>query len=127
MKCEARNLMLPRLERDSVKKLHSQVHEVDPAVRETTLRFIRRTTQRIVALNAKSSEAERVEAGLIEVARAAHPFVQSDCVGTERECGYLFIEFWAHKEKQRPFILALLRELRALPGQENLVIEQFDG
>ena len=25
MKCEARNLMLPRLERDSVKKLHSQV------------------------------------------------------------------------------------------------------
>ena len=26
MKCEARNLMLPRLERDSVKKLHSQGH-----------------------------------------------------------------------------------------------------
>ena len=80
-----------------------------------------------MVLNAKSSEAERVEAGLIEVARAAHPFVQSDCPGSEKEPGYLFIEFWAHKEKQRPFILALLKELRALPGQENLVIERFDG
>ena len=47
-----------------------------------------------------------------EITRAASPFMQSDCFDTEKNNGYLFIEFWSSKEKHRPFVVELLKKLR---------------